>query len=124
MNNHDSFFLSTSSPCVSPELLCLLLNGLSVFLALDVQLVLLEPNELEDRDLPRLSELTFFVLLVAVLLQSATRKQQSANHTLYPSSASSFFLTLLLFSYFLPSLLQQCSDITNTDNADHADAAN
>lgn len=56
-------------------LLCLLLKGFSVALALDVQLVVLEPKELEESDLPRLSELTFFVLLVAVLLQSATRKQ-------------------------------------------------
>lgn len=40
-------------------------------LALDVQLAVVEPKELEERDFPRLSELTFFVLLVAVLLQSA-----------------------------------------------------
>lgn len=58
-----------------PVLLCLLLKGFSVALALDVQLVVLEPKELEESDLPKLSELTFFVLLVAVLLQSATRKQ-------------------------------------------------
>lgn len=52
-------------------LLWRLLKGFRVALALDVQLAVLEPNELEDRDLARLSELTFFVLLVAVLLQSA-----------------------------------------------------
>lgn len=51
-------------------LLWRLLKGLSVALALDVQLAVLEPNELEDRDFPRFSELTFFVLFVAVLLQS------------------------------------------------------
>lgn len=55
-------------------LLCRL-NGLSVALALEVQLAVVEPKELEDRDLPRLSELTFLVLLVAVLLQSAHKKQ-------------------------------------------------
>lgn len=55
--------------------LCLLLNGLRVALALLVQLVALDPQELEDTDLPRLSELTFLVLLVAVLLQSATQQQ-------------------------------------------------
>lgn len=59
---------------VSPVLLCRL-NGLSVALALEVQLAVVEPKELEDRDLPRLSELTFLVLLVAVLLQSAREKQ-------------------------------------------------
>lgn len=51
-------------------LLFRLVNGVSVALALEVQLMVLEPKELEDRDLARLSELTFFVLLVAVLLQS------------------------------------------------------
>lgn len=55
-------------------LLCRL-NGFSVALALEVQLAVVEPKELEDRDLPRFSELTFFVLLVAVLLQSAGEKQ-------------------------------------------------
>ena len=60
---------------LSPVLLCLLVNGFSVALALEVQLAVLEPNELEDRDLPRLSELTFLVLLVAVLLQSAAETQ-------------------------------------------------
>lgn len=38
--------------------------------AFDVQLAVLELKELDDRDFPRLSELTFLVLLVAVLLQS------------------------------------------------------
>lgn len=61
--------------CVSPVLLCLLVNGFSVALALEVQLAVLEPKELEDRDLPRLSELTFLVLLVAVLLQSTPQRQ-------------------------------------------------
>lgn len=50
-------------------------NGVSVALALEVQLMVLEPKELEDSDLARLSELTFLVLLVAVLLQSAGGKQ-------------------------------------------------
>lgn len=50
---------------------CLLLKGLRLALALLVQLVALQ----EDTDLPRLSELTFLVLLVAVLLQSATQQQ-------------------------------------------------
>lgn len=57
---------------VEPVPLCRLVKGLSVALALEVQLAVLEPKELEDRDLPRLSELTFLVLLVAVLLQSVT----------------------------------------------------
>lgn len=65
----------TGSSTSSPALLCLLLNGLRVALALLVQLVALDPQELEDTDLPRLSELTFLVLLVAVLLQSATQQQ-------------------------------------------------
>lgn len=52
-------------------LLCLLLKGFRVALAFVVQFPELEPNELDDRDFPRLSELTFLVLLVAVLLQSA-----------------------------------------------------
>lgn len=64
---------TTLSPASSPALLCLLLKGLRVALALLVQLVALEPQE--DTDLPRLSELTFLVLLVAVLLQSATQQQ-------------------------------------------------
>lgn len=54
-----------------PELLCRLAKGLSVTLALDVQLAVVDPNELEDRDFAMLSELTFLVLFVAVLLQSA-----------------------------------------------------
>lgn len=60
---------------LSPVLLCRLLKGLSVALALDVQFPVLEPKELDDSDFPRFSELTFFVLLVAVLLQSAINKQ-------------------------------------------------
>lgn len=48
-------------------------------MALLVQLVALEPQELEDTDLPRLSELTFLVLFVAVLLQSATQQQPIRN---------------------------------------------
>ena len=63
--------------CVSPVFLCRLANGVSVALALEVQLAALEPKELEDRDRARLSELTFFVLLVAVLLKSAAEKQTS-----------------------------------------------
>ena len=76
-NNNDKPDSFCVCLCVLPVLLCLLLNGLSVALALEVQLAVLEPKELEDRDLPRLSELTFLVLLVAVLLQSAaeTRTQ-------------------------------------------------
>lgn len=59
----------------SPALLCFLLKGLRPALALLVQLVAPEPQELDDTDLPRCSELTFLVLLVAVLLQSATQRQ-------------------------------------------------
>lgn len=69
------WIVRVAPPPGSPVLLRRLLNGLSVASALEGQLAVLEPNELEDRDLPRLSELTFFVLLVAVLLQSATQKQ-------------------------------------------------
>lgn len=47
-------------------------------LALDVQLTVVDPNELEDSDFPILSELTFLVLFVAVLLQSATISQTLA----------------------------------------------
>lgn len=61
---------STSLLLHLPALLCLA-KGFSVALALDVQLAVVEPKELEERDFPRLSELTFLVLLVAVLLQSA-----------------------------------------------------
>lgn len=49
--------------------------------ALLVWLVALEPQE-EDTDLPRLSELAFLVLLVAVLLQSATQQQPISNRRL------------------------------------------
>lgn len=59
----------------SPVPLCRLLNGFSVALALDVQLVALVLKEPEDRDFPR-SELTFLVLLVAVLLQSDQQTQR------------------------------------------------
>lgn len=78
----DSFLCVLESPCVSPVLLCRLVKGLRVAVALEVQLAVLEPKELEDRDFPRLSELTFFVLLVAVLLQSATEKhtKESTNN--------------------------------------------
>lgn len=55
---------------------------MSVALALDVQLAVLEPKELDDRDLPRLSELTFLVLLVAVLLQSAPTQTNMIIHQL------------------------------------------
>lgn len=58
------------SPHVSPVLLCLLVKGFSVALALDVQLAVVEPKEPEDRDFPSWSELTFLVLLVGVLLPS------------------------------------------------------
>lgn len=63
----------------SPELLCRFTKGLSVTLALDVQLTVVDPNELEDSDFPMLSELTFLVLFVAVLLQSATISQTLAS---------------------------------------------
>ncbi len=71
---------STSLLKYLPELLCLA-KGFSVALALDVQLAVVEPNELEERDFPRLSELTFLVLLVAVLLQSAKYGQMLFIHT-------------------------------------------
>lgn len=59
---------------VLPALLCLA-KGFSVALALDVQFAVVEPKELDERDFPRLSELTFLVLLVAVLLQSEKEVQ-------------------------------------------------
>lgn len=71
---------STSLLLCLPVLLCLA-KGFSVALALDVQLAVVEPNELEERDFPRLSELTFLVLLVAVLLQSAKYGQMLFIHT-------------------------------------------
>lgn len=52
-------------------------------LALEVQLAVVDPKELEDSDFPRLSELTFLVLLVAVLLQSAIY-----GHALVPEEQS------------------------------------
>lgn len=71
------FFFTQQYPS-SPELLCRFAKGFNVTLALDVQLTGVDPNELEDSDFPILSELTFLVLFVAVLLQSATISQTLA----------------------------------------------
>ena len=75
--------------CV-PVLLLRFVKGLSVALALEVQLAVLDPKELEDRDLPRLSELTFLVLFVAVLLQSA----KEGNPNTHVQKKSYFCLTV------------------------------
>lgn len=64
---------------VLPAFLLRFAKGFRVALALEVQFAVLEPKELEDRDFPTVSELTFLVLLVAVLLQSA--RQQETFHT-------------------------------------------
>lgn len=92
-------------------LLCLLLNGLRVALALLVQLVALDPQELEETDLPRLSELTFLVLLVAVLLQSATQQaDQSTGAQIWSQNKlrgsetelfNSIFIIKMLYFFFL-----------------------